>query len=178
MSAEDVARAAIAYVREHYDESIFPPRPKGPHSQVYDGEAAAVARLICDNILREFERRLSEEEEEEDKDKDEVEVTSDLEIAVSQGLQQMRRSGAKNVSSPHLQNAFIDEARFAMGQPSQSTVSALVTKRVRLVFNVDKAPVTGTLTAVVNHPTSTYLVLDDDQNLMYPLNSIQSIEEA
>lgn len=49
-----IAERAISDVREHYDESIFPPRPKGPHSEVYDGEAAAVARLTCDNTLHEF----------------------------------------------------------------------------------------------------------------------------
>jgi hypothetical protein len=58
----DRARAAaidaIAYVRRWYDESIFPPRPPVPHAEVYDGEAAAVARATCDNILREFEARL------------------------------------------------------------------------------------------------------------------------
>jgi hypothetical protein len=61
MSADEIARDAIAYVRRHYDERIFPPSERGrPHSDVYDGEAAAVARLTCDNILREFEERLAE----------------------------------------------------------------------------------------------------------------------
>lgn len=46
-------RDATKYVRSFYDESIFPPRPQGPHSEVYDAEAASVARLVCDNILRE-----------------------------------------------------------------------------------------------------------------------------
>lgn len=58
----EIAREAIAFVREHYDESIFPPRPKGRHTEVYDGEAAAVARLTCDNILAEFNKRLGEKE--------------------------------------------------------------------------------------------------------------------
>lgn len=50
----DELRGVISDVRAHYDESIFPPRPAGPHTEVYDGEAAAVARLTCDNILREL----------------------------------------------------------------------------------------------------------------------------
>lgn len=57
------AEEAIAYVRSFYDESIFPPRPKGPHSEVYDGEAAAVARLTCDNIARELAEREAIERE-------------------------------------------------------------------------------------------------------------------
>jgi hypothetical protein len=56
----EMAEAAIAAVRQWYDESIFPPRPPGRHSEVYDGEAAVVARLTCDNILREFRERLAE----------------------------------------------------------------------------------------------------------------------
>lgn len=51
---------AIAAVRRWYDESIFPPRPPGIHTEVYDGEAAVVARLTCDNILRQFRERLAE----------------------------------------------------------------------------------------------------------------------
>ena len=64
-SVEEVAREAIADVRRWYDESIFPPRPPGVHTEVYDGEAAAVARLTCDNILRELNERLSEDEDDE-----------------------------------------------------------------------------------------------------------------
>jgi hypothetical protein len=173
MSTEVAARGAIAYIRAHYDEAIFPPRPKGPHSEVYDSEFAACARLICDNILREFERRLAEEEEEVE----EVEVTTkEATVAVPPKL--MRRSGAKNVSSPHLQAAFIDEARFSMGQPSRNNVQALVGKRVRLVFNDDHPPMTGVLTDLIHHPTKPLVVLDDDDRLIYPLNSIQAIEEA
>jgi hypothetical protein len=51
----DATDAAIANVRKWYDESIFPPRPKGRHTEVYDGEAAAVARMTCDNITRELD---------------------------------------------------------------------------------------------------------------------------
>lgn len=55
-----IALQAVDYVRNHYSEDIFPPRPKGPHTEVYDGEAAAVARLTCDNIRREILERLAE----------------------------------------------------------------------------------------------------------------------
>lgn len=61
----DAVRAverAIADVRRWYDEAIFPPRPPGPHTEVYDGEAAAVARLTCDNIKREIQAQLKESE--------------------------------------------------------------------------------------------------------------------
>lgn len=60
MEPERAAREAIAYVRRWYDESIFPPRPEVPHTEVYDGEAARVARLTCDNILRELDERLAD----------------------------------------------------------------------------------------------------------------------
>jgi len=173
MNPEVAARTAIAHIRQHYDESIFPPRPKGPHTQVYDGEAAAVARLICDHVLEEFERMLDEDDE------DEVEVTTDLEQVRVVAPKVMRRSGAKNVvSSPHLQSAFIDEARSVMGQPTDSDVLAMITKRVRLVFNFEQEPVVGTVTEIVYHPASTYIVLDNDHHTMYPVNSLQSIEEA
>lgn len=56
-----MAKRAIGDARRWYDESIFPPRPPGPHSEVYDGEAAAVARLTCDNVLREFDTLYNEE---------------------------------------------------------------------------------------------------------------------
>jgi hypothetical protein len=62
---ERAALEAIMSVRRWYDESIFPPRPPGPHTEVYDGEAAAVARLTCDNILREFRERLEEPDNDE-----------------------------------------------------------------------------------------------------------------
>lgn len=55
----EIMEASIAYTRAFYDEAIFPPRPRGRHSEVYDAEAAAVARLTCDNILREFRKRLA-----------------------------------------------------------------------------------------------------------------------
>lgn len=60
--AVEMAREAIAYVRRHYDEGIFPPPLPGVrNAEVYDREAAAAARLTCDNILREFNERLSEQ---------------------------------------------------------------------------------------------------------------------
>lgn len=62
LNVRQVAEDAIAYTRAYYDEEIFPPRPPGRHSEVYDGEAAAVARLTCDNILREFRKRMEDDE--------------------------------------------------------------------------------------------------------------------
>lgn len=38
----------------HWKKGPLPPRPPGPHSEMYDGEAASVARLTCDNVTREF----------------------------------------------------------------------------------------------------------------------------
>ena len=64
----DPAKEAIAEVRRWYDERIFPPRPPGRHTEVYDGEAAAVARMTCDNILREYENRVAPQEAEESND--------------------------------------------------------------------------------------------------------------
>jgi hypothetical protein len=92
----------------------------------------------------------------------------------------VRRSGAKNVSAPEYQTAFISEARHVMGQPSEQEAEALVGKLVTLIFNVDKAPVQGKLTAVTTHPAGapSYLVLNDDHNLLYPLNSVQEIQVA
>ena len=107
----------------------------------------------------------------------EVEVTSNLPVPTNVAPLQ-RRSGAKNVSSAHLQNAFISEARTAMGQPDEEEAVRAVGRVVKITFNVDKPPVSGKLTRVINHPSSapTYVILDDDDNVLYPLNSIQSIE--
>lgn len=113
----------------------------------------------------------------------EVEVTSNLPtISATQaieGLTRMpRRSAAKNVSSAHLQNAFISEARSAMGQPGEEEAVSVLGRVVKITFNVDKPPVSGKLTRVINHPSSapTYVILDDDDNVPYPLASIQNIE--
>jgi hypothetical protein len=91
-----------------------------------------------------------------------------------------RRSGAKNVSAPEYQTAFISEARASMGQPSVQDAEALLGYVVTLTFNVDKAPVHGMLTSIIQHPASApaYLVLDDNTALMYPLNSVQEIRRV
>jgi uncharacterized protein (DUF1778 family) len=114
----------------------------------------------------------------------EVEVTSthvthaDVMEALGKPLER-RRSGAKNVSDPHLQNAFISEARHSMGQPSLEIASALVGQEVTLTFNVDWEPVTGILSTVMqpSHGPA-YVMLDNDTKPMYPLNSIQEIKSA
>lgn len=101
------------------------------------------------------------------------------EVEVTQSELQLpsRRSGARNVSAPHLQSAFIDEARGAMGAPTLTDVQAMVGQTVRLVFNVDWFPVTGTLTDVVTHPSALpNLILDNYRERTYPLGAIQSIE--
>jgi hypothetical protein len=116
-----------------------------------------------------------------EQDVPEVEVTTDkpVPISVVGDTTPVRRSGARNVSSPHLQAAFIDEARHAMGAPTVNDAQALVGQEVRLVFNVDWVAATGKLTNVVNHPSAgsgPFLILDDYRERIYPLNSIQSIE--
>lgn len=112
-----------------------------------------------------------------DADVPEVEVTTDLE-PVGVPVVQLRRSGAKNLSSPQLQAAFIDEARHAMGQPSERDVQRLVGRRVALTFNDDTPGVIGVLTRIVRHPTAIYLVLDDKPDQLVPLNAIQGVEEV
>jgi len=88
-----------------------------------------------------------------------------------------RRSGAKNVSAPEYQNAFISEARASMGQPSRQDAEALIGHVVKLTFNVDWSPVEGVLTHVKDqHGGSPYLLLDDYRERAYPLNAIQRIE--
>jgi hypothetical protein len=109
-----------------------------------------------------------------------VEVTSRGSSELVSALEspvERRRSGAKNVSSQHLQNAFIDEARHSMGQPSLEMAQALIGQRVTLTFNVDREPITGYLTNVTqpSHGPA-YVMLDNDTKLMYPLNSIQEIK--
>ena len=88
-----------------------------------------------------------------------------------------RRSGAKNVSDPRYQSAFISEARRSMGQPSMEDAEALVGKYVEVVFNIDRPDVRGVLTRVIQHPANTpaYLQLDDEKDLI-PLNSVQEIK--
>jgi hypothetical protein len=45
----DVVRAAIQYIRDQYPEDLFP-----------DHHGARMARLTCDNIEREFKKRMEE----------------------------------------------------------------------------------------------------------------------
>jgi hypothetical protein len=111
-----------------------------------------------------------------------VEVTSTrspVHVETTERPPQARRSGAKNLSDPIYQNAFISEARSSLGQPSAADAHNLIGARVTLVF-IAKPPVTGILTRVVNHPTSapTYLVLDDREEIRYSLNSIQEIKSS
>lgn len=44
--------AALAAADEAYNKTFFPPRPPGRHTEVYDGEAAAVCRHLL-GVLRE-----------------------------------------------------------------------------------------------------------------------------
>jgi hypothetical protein len=87
-----------------------------------------------------------------------------------------RRSGAKNLSDPIYQNAFITEARAAMGQPDVQAAQALLGKYVRLTFNVDWRPAQGVLTKVVDDKAP-YLMLDNYHERQYPLYAIEKIEE-
>lgn len=152
-----------------------------------------IAKFIANRVGRDYEHidvmlalslmdYLKEEGWEITEIAPEVEVTSSrssVHVAVPETPVAARRSGAKNVSDPHLQTAFISEARRSMGQPSLEDAWALVDKRVTLVFNVDKAPVTGVLTNVTQPSAGPgYVMLDNETNLMYPLNSIQQIKEA
>jgi hypothetical protein len=112
----------------------------------------------------------------------EVEVTYDrspIHVVASERPPEARRSGAKNLSDPIYQNAFISEARASMGQPSIEDAKALLGQEVTLTFNVDWRPATGRLTDVVDHPATggaPYLILDDYRERAYPLNAIQNIE--
>jgi hypothetical protein len=112
----------------------------------------------------------------------EVEVTSSrslVHVAAPERPSERRRSGAKNVSDPHLQNAFISEARASMGQPSLEDCWALVDCFVEIDFNDDQPSVRGILT-LVTQPSHgpAYVMLDNDTTLMYPLNSIQAIRKV
>lgn len=117
----------------------------------------------------------------------EVEVTASarslMHVEAAERHPAARRSAAKNVSAPHLQNAFIDEARHSMGQPTLDDAQALIGRKVKLVFNAERPSgmtgATGMLTDVVQPAVGpAYVMLDNDTNLMFPLNSLQSIEAA
>jgi hypothetical protein len=89
----------------------------------------------------------------------------------------VRRSGASNVAPAHLQTEFINAARAAMGQPDVSEVTTYLGERVTIVFNGERHPVSGVLTGIVSLPggINSYLVLDNNEDVTYALNSIQSI---
>lgn len=109
----------------------------------------------------------------------EVEVThsgSSKRVEAQERPVPAHRSGAKNVAAPHLQNAFIGEARASMGQPTKAQAEDLVGQMVVLHFNVDWSPATGKLTEVIDAAGGPYLLLDDYRERAYPLNAIQSIE--
>jgi hypothetical protein len=118
----------------------------------------------------------------------EVEVTTGkgslLHVDVPERPVEARRSGAKNISAPEYQSAFISEARRSMGQPSKDDCEHLVGQSVTLVFNAEMSggvrQAQGVLTDIIHHPASpadaAYLMLDDDPKLMYPLNAVQTIK--
>jgi len=138
-----------------------------------DGDLAVIAGLR--RIADELESKLEATE---------VEVTYDrslVHVEASERPPEARRSGAKNVSDPIYQNAFISEARAVMGQPGVEQAKALLGQEVTLVFNVDWHPATGILTEVVDHPATggaPYLLLDNYRERAYPLNSIQEIRRG
>jgi hypothetical protein len=88
-----------------------------------------------------------------------------------------RRSGAKNVSDPKYQNAFISEARLHSGQPTRADCEALLGQEVTLVFNIDWHDATGVLTEI-RETVTTYLILDGYRERLYPLNAIQEIRRG
>jgi len=53
-----LCKLAIASVRARYPESVFP-----PDGEALDCKSAYMARLTCDNVLRELNERLAEEKE-------------------------------------------------------------------------------------------------------------------
>jgi hypothetical protein len=131
----------------------------------------AAVTALGQTLLRELEKGVPE-----------VEVTSTRSPVPVESLERhptARRSGAKNVSDPKYQEAFISEARHSMGQPSLEEASALVGRKVTVVFNDDTPSVRGILSTVMqpSHGPA-YVMLDNDTKMMYPLNSIQEIKEV
>lgn len=109
-----------------------------------------------------------------------VEVTYDrspVPVEPNESRLERRRSAAKNLSDPIYQNAFIEGARAAMGQPDVEAAKEFLGRDVKLTFNVDWHPAMGKLTEVKDDSAATaYLILDNYRERLYPLNSIQSIE--
>jgi hypothetical protein len=140
------------------------------------------------NQIRILQEELDELEGRQEEDAPEVEVTDTRSQAVPVGsmvpeVQErppaVRRSGAKNVSAPEYQTAFISEARRHMGQPLKEDALALLGQRVELIFNVNWLPAKGVLTMVCDEDPP-YLLLDNYHERRYPLYAIQEIraEEA
>jgi len=106
-----------------------------------------------------------------------TQTESPVYVEASERPLERRRSGAKNVSAPEYQKAFIEESRAVMGQPSVEDAEALVGKYVKLTFNIDWHPVEGVLTQVnQQEPQPPYLLLDNYRERRYPLYTIQSIQ--
>jgi hypothetical protein len=95
-------------------------------------------------------------------------------------VQQWPFEASHTVVQPAYQTLFIDEARTALGQPGLNVAERLLDHQVTLIFNVDQPAKTGVLTRIISHPTvgPAYLVLDNDDDILYPLNSIQDIREV
>jgi hypothetical protein len=90
-----------------------------------------------------------------------------------------RRPEVQNMASPHLQSAFIEGARQALGAPSKADAEACLGRYVEIIFNTDNPTVRGHLTKIIDHPAQgagVYVMLDEDKKLTYSLNSIQSIK--
>jgi hypothetical protein len=95
-------------------------------------------------------------------------------------VQQWPLQASHTVVQPAYQTMFIDEARTALGQPGLNVAERLLDRRVTLIFNVDLPAKTGVLSRIISHPSvgPAYLVLDNDDDILYPLNSIQDIREV
>lgn len=66
-----------------------------------------------------------------------------------------------------------------MGQPTEEDARDLVGYQVTMIFNVDLPPKSGVLTEVITHPAApAYLVLDNNHDVRYPLNSIQELQKV
>jgi len=158
----DAARRAV---KAYYEET--------PESVKEFNDAMGNLREVLESV-----RRGGEEPQEDVPD---VEVTyegSPLPVEAPERPPEARRSGAKNVSAPEYQNAFISEARRSMGQPSYEDAVALLGKFVKLTFNIDWRPAMGVLTQVnQQEPEPSYLLLDNYLERRYPLNAIQEIKE-
>lgn len=69
-----------------------------------------------------------------------------------------------------------------MGQPGLQEAESFLGEIVVLTFNQGMAPRQGVLSDIIEHPANpngpSYLILNDDTDTPYPLNSIQSIKLA